>query len=641
MIRQMAAVIILVSIVIINSIAVKAGNELPKGNTFLIEFSVEKGDDSCRCNLSGIKVDVFSSRLTMYDDESNMSEFTHSFAFSVYSDKDGIVLFEKPSKEFLIIVDVSSLPYNKGIEEQTKFYRGDRLKDKIELRDIDNIEVRYDETAENGISVRIFDKAGRKINADYSTKEDKSNNDVRNLISDSIMSIKGVVYAGDKIIPYEYTREYSVDQRLNLIKENVDNGNIDKAEALAAYIDIYDKYGKTQELFECVLTLSKDSVFIESLSEFYQKAINEILLEPSYNKIYSSGRFEIRYTSSSSTTPLFITSLMMALQTADTSLCSGLSLSQPRSNPSGTAKYYVYVTNQTNGTALASCFPQTISGVRTSYIVIWEITDLSVSSTEFQNATISHEYMHAIMHTYRNNQELPKWFKESWSEWAIVHVNGLYDNTCPSGYVNAYLNNSYKSLIGTDNVYGKLLFPLYIRQNHGGDSVVADVVKNLTSTNNVYTAISNALYGTNTFDSIFPNYMRFVYTPKKLFNPNLSSWNNSPYLHYFYGLYSYPNNDAGGDIEPVSAHYREFAVPSSIPYHLDITINILYNYSTFSGKLLMTNASGMTTNWNINPSGSLVTYSTDITTSYIKGCVMFASTNKSLQTGYTLTISRS
>lgn len=166
------------------------------------------------------------------------------------------------------------------------------------------------------------------------------------------------------------------------------------------------------------------------------------------------------------------------------------------------------------------------------------------------------------------------------------------------------------------------------------------MVKNLASTSNVYTAIGNALPGTNTFYSIFPAYMRYVYKPKSLFNPYLSSWNDHAYLSADYGINSYPTNLSGGSINPIAAHYREFAVPSA-PYHLDITASLISNYSTFSGKVLMTGASGAITDWSFTPSSSLVTYSTNISGPYVKGCVMFASTNTSSSTTYSVTIARS
>ena len=139
----------------------------------------------------------------------------------------------------------------------------------------------------------------------------------------------------------------------------------------------------------------------------------------------------------------------------------------------------------------------------------------------------------------------------------------------------------------------------------------------------------------------FPKFMRCVYKPKYLFTSYLSNWNDTAYLSADYGINNYPNNVSGGSIALYAAHYREFAVPSTTPYHLDITVNLSSNYSSFSGKLLMSSTSGVVTDWNFTTSGSLVTYSTNIGVSYSKGCVMFVNTYGPSTTSYTLTIARS
>lgn len=597
---------------------------------FSLELYLEDNvKDENKFNLSGIKVDIYSSALTQYYSEYDMSEFTHSYAFSVYSDENGMITFVKPSDEFLMMFDETSLPVGTGVELHTKFYHSDDVADRIEISEIDHVDVNYDETFENSISVSVYNKAGKNITASYSISEEKSADDIK----------KGTVTVGNEIIPYEYYIDFSPLEQLARLKEEVIAGAKTKSEALHEYDVIYKKLEKSTKKLPCCNGLWQYETFFNSLSDDQGEEPNRYTLPPYYDTTYSLGRFEIRYVSSSRSVPTFINSVMQALQAADTSLCSGLSFTQPRSNESGTAKYYLYVTSDT-APGPAVTVQDVKSGVNVSYTVLFGINDLNGSATDFQKGTIAHEYMHAIVHAYRDASYLPLWFRESWSEWARVRVKGLSTSTCEAGHVNAYLNNSYKSLVSDNNEYGKLLYPLFIKQNYGGDTTVANVVKNLAYTSNVYTAIGNALPGTNTFYSIFPAYMRYVYKPKSLFNPYLSSWNDHAYLSADYGINSYPTNLSGGSINPIAAHYREFAVPSA-PYHLDITASLISNYSTFSGKVLMTTASGSITDWSFTPSSSLVTYSTNISGSYVKGCVMFASTNTSSSTTYSVTIARS
>ena len=115
----------------------------------------------------------------------------------------------------------------------------------MEITEIDHVDVKFDETSEHGISVNAFNKAGKRINTFYTISEEKLSGDVKNLISGDDRNIKGIVYAGDKAIPYEFTINYSFEQRLDFIAKSIDNGSITKAEALWTINDkLYVNYSK-------------------------------------------------------------------------------------------------------------------------------------------------------------------------------------------------------------------------------------------------------------------------------------------------------------------------------------------------------------------------------------------------------------
>lgn len=526
---------------------------------------------------------------------------------------------------------------NMGIDVQTKFYRSDIRNDVLYITEIDDVVVELNEMAENGVSVVALNESGNIINAHYTISENTNRIFADSLINSSSQILSGNVYIGDFIESYSYEVQYTDQQKMSLVETALSRSSISKTEALAFYVDYYDKHGRSPELYEKVSLLKSDSAWFETLSSVQQDSVNAILSTPSYNKEYEVGHFIIRYNSSSDTVPTYITSVMAAIQSADTSLVTGLSFNRPKSNWLGSARYHIYVTGEASDYP-AYTQPETNLGIRTSYIVIPEITDLSVSLDARMQGTVAHEYMHAITHGYRGSGELPSWFMEAWADWAAVRVFGI--GARDAWRVNNYLNNTYKLLTSDEITYGKFLYPLYIKQVHGGDTTVANAVKNLSSTADVKTAITNALPGNYTFDSIFPEYMRFNYAPKTLYSTNSSSWNDRPYLSSDYPLNGYPNNTGVLNVNPYAAHYREFAVPTGSTYHLDITINLTESSSTFSGKLLMNGPSGVITNWNFTVSGTLVTYSTNIGASYVKGGLMLVDSGSNAVTGYRITIAR-
>lgn len=541
-----------------------------------------------KLDLSGIKVEVYSSTLTSYDNESKLSEFTHHYAFSVYTDADGKIQFMRPSDEMLILVDVSTLPWNTGIAISTKFYRKDVTQDRLYISEVEKIEIEKDVASERQFFVNVYNKEGERINADYRIYEKSS------LISGGTETVYMEASVGDITEICEYTAPFSINSTIQ---------------------------------------------HVESIEELLREDRTSELDTPPYNKSYRSGYFVIYYTSSSDTVPVFITSLMSAIQAADTSLIGGLGFQRPRSNEQGAAEYNIYVLTDGYGEPAFCRSFRNNSGVRTSYIVFPGITDLSVEPSQGQQGAVAHEYMHAITHTYRANGELPSWFKEAWSNWAAVRVQGIDSLNVFS--INKYFNNTYKSFTTDNDIYGKFLLPLYIGQNYGGDTTVANVIKNLAVTGSVFTAMENALPSGVTFKSVFPDFMGYNYAPKYFYTTHSDSWSSRPFISADYPLNGYPNNAYGGTISPFATHYREFAVPAEERYHLDITIRLLDNYGSLSGRLHMNSSSGVVTNWNFTAGSSFVTYSTTIGVSYIKGGISITNTDSSDQTSYHITVARS
>ncbi len=541
-----------------------------------------------KVDLSGIKVDVYSSELTDFDEESSLSEFAHNYALSVYTDSRGIVQFSRPSDEMLILIDVATLPQNTGIAISTKFYRKDIAQDKLPVSKVDKIVIEKDFASENDYYVNAYNEEGTRINVEYSLTESRSEvaNDKRTVCLEARV--------GDLTETYEYTIPVRTNNTIEV---------------------------------QCVKNI--DELLVD-------RSVTDSLGPDDFTKHKSFGHFIIYYNSSSDTTPLFISSLASALQEADTSLVNGLSLNRPRTNSQGTLRYEVYVTDMVYGTGSpAVCSLNVENGTRVSNITFYGITNLNNALTLKQQGTAAHEYMHAIIHTYSGN--VPSWFHEGWAHWSKVRVTGI--DSLQDTSVDDYLSITYKSFFGEEHCYGKMLMPLYIEQNYGV-TAVANSIKNLANTTSATSAISNALPSGVTFQSIFPNFMGYNYAPNYFYDTYLDSWSDHPYITWNYPLNGYPNDAYGGNINSYAAHYREFDVPTSGSYNLDITIRITDNPMSLSGRIHMTSNTGVVTNWSLSSGYTLVTYSTTIGVPYNQGAISITNTSNN-QTSYHITIARS
>lgn len=552
-------------------------------------------DSQKKMDLSGIKVDVYKSELTNFDGEFNISEFTHNYAFSVYTDANGGVQFVRPSKEMLILVDVSTLPRNAGIAISTKFYRNDITQDKLAISKVERVVIEKTENSEDDFYVNAYNKEGSRINVDYTLSEKSS-----------------VTSENEKIVCMEACVGDITEKREYILSCYEKKESEAFCEECAGILPVQEINSKRNQL-SIPLGLEKSEVF---------------------------GPFMIHYSSSTDTVPTFISSLGLAFQAADASLGGGLSLLRPIGHEAD-AKYHIYVTDESmegNSNAVGACFPLINSaGVKMSYIVIYKVEDLSKEATLIEKGTAAHEYMHAITYRYNNLESVPLWFAEAWANWAAVRVQGIESRNVDD--VNEFLSNTDKVFKTDEYKYGKFLLPLFIGQNYG-DNTVANAIKNLATATNVEVAISNALPSGVTFQSIFPDFMGFNYAPKYFYTTYASRWNNRPYISANYALNAYPNDDYRGVINSYSANYIEFFVPQTTPYNLDITVRAVNSTGSLAGKLQMNGSNNVITFWNFSPQGSFVTYSTTIGVLYSKGGMSI--TNKGNgSTGYFLTIERS
>ena len=419
---------------------------------------------------------------------------------------------------------------------------------------------------------------------------------------------------------------------------------------------MYSKEGASTELVTQINSLYEKTVFFEKLPIETQKTVINILSVPSYSneRIYtfspvSGYTVALHYDGTGipvGKTPTAVTLVEAAFRTSYTNLITGFSFNRPITSGS---KFDIYLESS------GGDYTQPLTG-NVSYIHL-EIPNLNATAlTAYQQGSVAHELTHAIIHKYRNSGDLPKWFKEAWAEWAAYITFSTYPSA-KAGQVSQYLNTTWQSLYtaGTspnqNREYGTVLFPLFLRQNNS-NNIVAQTVKNLSSTSDVYYAISTAAGGssTETFDNLFPMFAQANYKPKLFYNHAQSGWNDSPYLSANYALNSYPNNEGIWLVNSVSAHYRDFAVPASGQpnFRIDVTINVTNGQtSRLRCRLMMTKRTGGNTdNWVINQSGttSLITISKSglSPTTYGKGCIMLSNNDK-LGNGinYRITIARS
>lgn len=365
-------------------------------------------------SLSNIKIDVYNAYVDDIDDGGTYI-YGHSLMYSTYSNYRGKAYLNKPSDKFLIVIDLATLPQEYGIEKNSYFIEeGNEII--VDVLKVDSI--KYE-----GNDLIFYSIDEKKLLLDYTTQvknDDLHKNDV--IFSDKIVLKTEVDYGRKVAINKEidvsnYTQKEKVDYLYN-------KGLISNSIRIDKYCDIlinkeFEGLHCLNDLFEEIQAYKKDN---DNIPFILGNKIDYVLDEngglrsrPNTNKSYSSTNFKIHYRSTycDDSTAQAVASYMEGLRT----LFIGNYFQTPILEFLST-RYHIYLTGESNGNTLGSCFMTTSNKTTASYIVIYGFDN---SLTTDIQTTLSHEYFHAIQNSYNSTSN---WFKEAAAEWAGLFGTG-------------------------------------------------------------------------------------------------------------------------------------------------------------------------------------------------------------------------
>ena len=226
------------------------------------------------------------------------------YSDSAYTDSEGSVTFAKPSERFLVIIDLTTLPYDTGVDKDLVFY--DDTAQKYDTRFISaiaNIEIHGDSSAVDFVYVDILNAHGEPIKANYSVNPNNSPvaNVKASLLSRTIEA-SGSVTVGSIVEYYEFTVDVTSDP-VELIAKALEEQKISKEDALDFYLELYESgYGGEcgTPLITHIIGLAEDKALCNQLSAAKQGAIASITSIPNWDSQYpvspaSSDYFVIHY----------------------------------------------------------------------------------------------------------------------------------------------------------------------------------------------------------------------------------------------------------------------------------------------------------------------------------------------------------
>jgi len=344
--RKSILSILLVAVYAITSFSPLVAQPLVRQSEhFTVDFISDLNID-----LSNIKVDIYESTLTNYDSMIGSSEYEHAYSNSTLTDSKGSATFSKPSDRFLVMVDLTTLPYDTGVDKELVFYNDISQKSDVRvISAIASIEITGDSSASDFVSVDIFNTYGEPIKANYTITPNTS---TRASLLSSTIEASGYITVGSLVEYYEFTVENTGDL-IERVASALEANKISKTEALDLYLELWESgYGGEcgTPLITTIRGLVDDTAFYNQLSTRQQGAIRLLFTPPSYDSEYpvnptSSDYFVIRYTYSGAGTPQAILDIYDAFVAAydlfvNTST-SPFKFNQPKTETvSGKPRYY-------------------------------------------------------------------------------------------------------------------------------------------------------------------------------------------------------------------------------------------------------------------------------------------------------------
>jgi len=645
---------------------------------FVVELQSEVAfQSSLNSSLANVKLDVYESTLDRYDPAIRAYTYAHTYSHSIYTGANGSVRFVKPSSRFLVMVDLATLPSGVGIDKELVFYYDTLQKsDSRSVSTIVDIEVSYDASAINEVHVGIFNAYGEAIKADYTVTPDVIANPKDSVLA-STYQISGTVTVGSIVKHYNYTMENS-GNKVELVANALEGNRISKEEALDLYLELWESgYSDgfcLTPLSSQIVELYEDKAFVSQLSPSKQTLLTtrfsnvfgiNYIDERIFEAWVGNGYLNIHYEGNgiaSGVTPQAISEFYLAYCDTYNLFCGTIGFQQPMSSLSSSV-YDIYVTTNTSATFPVAYVIFT-PGTCTSQMTLRLTHNLSTGLTTDEKAAIDHEYMHSIMNSYKDFNDIPweqRWIHETFTVWAEARQYGAAGLLIHSGDINEFLRNPSRSFIYANYYnYGNGLLALYMQVMYqGGDATIKKIVERLSYVTSqgaspaytVFDAIDYGLsFGTynTSFNVLLPRFWVANYTPHSSYSAYATTygpyaWDSKPGIAITYNYNALPNNTTY-NIYALACHFREFGFDYN-QFTWDACVSVTVNFtgsngasSNLGGAVILTDASGNKNVGYINSSYNMFYTVIWQWEDYVTGCVMVTNNNQTLTVSYKLTI---
>ena len=490
-------------------------------------------------NLENIAVDIYRI-VDQIHETSDLTVFDREYAFTVYSNNQGVFSFTRPSELFSAEVQIDTLPTNTSISCHSKVLTNNDYETTFFLVTNDILNPSVTET-----DFDILDDSQNK--EPLLTFESFEPDSVS--FSNSGLTITGKAEINGKLIPYSDTFEFDSVDPLITVNSLYNVGLLSETQKIQQYCNLYESYTFPSGycLLPLVSTLQDYRTEMSStdleLSDYEVEALNHIdeiiplaYTPPSLPHYKTSGHFTVHYNLQTvqNKSITHINNVLTYLNNLyDTAVSEGFKEPLCETGENTIHVYLLSETGDSNGlTWQSKSFGTTSAGS----IEIYGFTSLSNDIKE----TIAHEFFHAIQYAYQNKYSASKWIYESCAVWFGVKYSG-YRNRAHSK-LNQYVSDPNRPVFSTNEseLYMAGPFIMAIDIAYGGTPTIERMWYNYSLSGGTFneTVVRNGIniavrYNGDSSASFAEAYKKvgaYITYPKHFYQsiiPANPSWNNT------------------------------------------------------------------------------------------------------------------
>ena len=439
---------------------------------FLTTGMIITNDD---INLQNIKIDIFKSILVSEDN--GLCEYNNIYQKSVYTNEEGYYSFSKPSENYTISIDTSSLPEKTGVVEKSQLIESTDKLMPMQISLINDVFI-FDEN-----EIVVTDKNGNFLSTDISFDTGSNLETLSKSLMGDYLTINANGYVKDVLkrntCEYKvFSEEEKIEYYLSIVNDKSIEHEMSYSNIVGELEEYYKEHPNTELSKRIIKSISfQDSSLLRTLTPPFEMGDAEDLVSVSEGSPYY---YSVTYNKNDITANQANTFLNYIKAIHNWYYTQyGYNVAQK----SNDGYYHFFFAPDIQRGETVNGYTQGYTNGSSAIIIKY---DGSQSEANIKR-TIAHEMFHSIQRKYNGNKSMSAsgmygygFLSEALATWAGLQYTGRMPSDYARKQANRYLKYKTCSFLSYDDGddYGMYLFFDYFTERYGNTNSM-NIIKSI------------------------------------------------------------------------------------------------------------------------------------------------------------------